>query len=217
MFKTTLGPQGNQIAYLRPETAQGIFTNFSKLLDFNNGQLPFGGVTLGKGFRNEISPRNGLLRVREFDMAEIEYFIDPQDKSHPMFSQVKDLKQSLFDKTSQESVQDPRQMTLQEALDADIVNSQILAYFIGRIYQFLVKIGIRPDCIRFRQHQKGEMAHYANDCWDAELLTSVGWIECVGLADRSAYDLTAHSIGSGKKLLASRLLKTPQQRNFLEA
>ena len=48
-----------------------------KLLDFNNGILPFGGVTLGIGFRNEISPRNGLLRVREFDMAEIEYFVDP--------------------------------------------------------------------------------------------------------------------------------------------
>jgi glycyl-tRNA synthetase len=48
-----------------------------KLLDFNNGQLPFGGLTLGIGFRNEISPRNGLLRVREFDMSEIEYFVDP--------------------------------------------------------------------------------------------------------------------------------------------
>jgi glycyl-tRNA synthetase len=80
----------------------------------------------------------------------------------------------------------------------------------------MMKLGIRSDLIRFRQHQKGEMAHYANDCWDAELFTSVGWIECVGLADRSAYDLTAHSVGSGKKLQASRVLKNPEQRVFLE-
>ncbi len=133
MFKTTLGPAGNQVAYLRPETAQGIFTNFGKLLDFNNGQLPFGGVTLGKGFRNEISPRNGLLRVREFDMAEIEYFIDPQEKTHPLFCQIKDLTLSLYDKNSQEKAQEPKKMTLEEAINAKIVDSEILAYFIGRI------------------------------------------------------------------------------------
>lgn len=77
MFSCQVGPLGEQKAYLRPETAQHIFTNFQKLLSFNNGKLPFGGCMIGNAYRNEISPRNGLLRVREFEMAEIEYFIDP--------------------------------------------------------------------------------------------------------------------------------------------
>lgn len=85
MFASTIGPLGDQKAYLRPETAQGIFTNFQKLLAFNNGQLPFGGAMIGNAYRNEIAPRNGLLRVREFEMAEIEYFIDPENKNHPKF------------------------------------------------------------------------------------------------------------------------------------
>ena len=71
----------------------------------------------------------------------------------------------------------------------------------------MIRIGINKDMIRFRQHLSGEMAHYANDCWDTELLSSCGWIECSGLADRSAYDLTAHQNGSGKRLNASRILK----------
>ena len=61
------------------------------------------------------------------------------------------------------------------------------------------------------------MAHYANDCWDTELLTSVGWIECSGLADRSAYDLTAHSNGSGRKLVASRMFDTPKTIDFIDS
>lgn len=78
MFSTQIGPTGYLPGFLRPETAQGIFVNFAKLLDFNNGRLPFAGACLGLGFRNEIAPRSALLRVREFQMAEIEHFIDPQ-------------------------------------------------------------------------------------------------------------------------------------------
>ena len=60
------------IGYLRPETAQGIFVNFSRLLEQNGGKLPFAGAQIGTAFRNEIAPRSGLLRVREFTLAEIE-------------------------------------------------------------------------------------------------------------------------------------------------
>lgn len=77
MFKTTIGPWANSVAYLRPETAQSIITNFPKLLTYNNGKLPFAGANIGLGFRNEIAPRNSLLRVREFEMGEIEHFYDP--------------------------------------------------------------------------------------------------------------------------------------------
>jgi len=62
-----------------------------------------------------------------------------------------------------------------------------------RTYQFLIEVGINPENLRFRQHLKNEMAHYAKDCWDAEIETSYGWVECVGHADRAAFDLSAHS------------------------
>lgn len=62
--------------------------NFKRLLEFKNGKLPFGGSIVGNAYRNEIAPRNGLLRVREFEMAEIEYFIDPLNKQHPKFSSI---------------------------------------------------------------------------------------------------------------------------------
>lgn len=64
---------------------------------------------------------------------------------------------------------------------------------IGRTYQFLEKVGCLPSCLRFRQHMAKEMAHYASDCWDAEALTSYGWLEIVGIANRAAFDLNAHS------------------------
>jgi glycyl-tRNA synthetase len=92
MFKTTLGPNSASPGYLRPETAQGQFVNFRKLLDYNQGQMPFASASIGKSFRNEISPRSGLLRVREFLMAEIEHFVDPEGgKRHYRFDEVKTL------------------------------------------------------------------------------------------------------------------------------
>ena len=90
MFSTDIGPTGHLHGYLRPETAQGIFLNFRKLNEFNNGRMPFAGAQIGLGFRNEISPKQGLLRVREFQMAEIEHFVDPEDKSHKKFRTVAD-------------------------------------------------------------------------------------------------------------------------------
>lgn len=75
-----------------------------------------------------------------------------------------------------------------------IVNNETLGYFIGRVYLFLTHLGIDKERLRFRQHLANEMAHYAADCWDAEIESSYGWIECVGIADRSAYDLRAHMV-----------------------
>ena len=92
MFETQIGPTGGFKGFLRPETAQGHFVNFKHLLDFNNNRLPFGSASIGLGFRNEIAPRSGLLRVREFTMAEIEFFVDPEHKEHKKFSTMADLK-----------------------------------------------------------------------------------------------------------------------------
>lgn len=81
MFKTTVGPVEDKesYAYLRPETAQGIFTNFKNIMDVMAPKLPFGIAQIGKAFRNEITPRNFIFRVREFEQMEIEFFIHPNE------------------------------------------------------------------------------------------------------------------------------------------
>lgn len=101
MFDSNIGPTGKLKGYLRPETAQGHFVNFGRLLGFNNGKLPFASAQIGRSFRNEISPRAGLLRVREFTMAEIEHFVDPENKQHARFDEIRDLKASLLPKDVQ--------------------------------------------------------------------------------------------------------------------
>lgn len=202
MFQTTIGPSSNLAGYLRPETAQGQFLNFQKLLEFNQQSMPFASACIGKSFRNEISPRAGLLRVREFLMAEIEHYVDPEGgKKHPRFQEVTDVKLALLDRKVQLSGStETTEMTIGEAVKSGTVDSETLGYFIARIHLFLLRLGTDPKKMRFRQHMANEMAHYAADCWDAELLTSYGWIECVGCADRSAYDLTVHTKKTGAPL-----------------
>lgn len=101
MFKTSIGPTGLVEGFLRPETAQGIFLNFSRLLEANGGRLPFAGCQVGPAFRNEIAPRSGVLRVREFTLAEIEHFVNPEDKSHPKFKDVAHIEITLFPRENQ--------------------------------------------------------------------------------------------------------------------
>ncbi|KAF9507776.1 hypothetical protein BS47DRAFT_1373824 [Hydnum rufescens UP504] len=183
MFDSSIGPTGKQKGYLRPETAQGHFLNFARLLDFNNGRLPFASAQVGRSFRNEISPRAGLIRVREFTMAEIEHFVDPEDKSHVHFSEVKDVKLRLLPKDVQSSGKtDVVEMTVGESVAKGLVDNETLGYFLGRISLFLIKI---------------------------EIHTSYGWIECVGCADRSAYDLTVHAKKTGAALVARVALPEP--------
>lgn len=210
MFDSSIGPTGYVKGYLRPETAQGHFINFGRLLDFNNGKVPFASAQIGKSFRNEIAPRQGLLRVREFVMAEIEHFVDPTKKAHPKFADVKEQKLALLPKETQMSGStDLTEITIGEAVEKGIVDNETLGYFLVRIYLFLTKIGIDPSRLRFRQHMANEMAHYAADCWDAEIQNSFGWIECVGCADRSAYDLTVHSVKTNTKLVVREALDEP--------
>lgn len=210
MFDTQIGPTGQFKAYLRPETAQGQFLNFSKLLDFNNARMPFASASIGKSFRNEIAPRSGLLRVREFLMAEIEHFVDPAKKDHDRFCEAENVKLRFLPKAVQLAGQTTiTEQTVGEAVSSGMVDNQTLGYFLARIYLFLLKIGIDPARVRFRQHMSTEMAHYACDCWDAEIETSYGWIECVGCADRSAYDLTVHSKNTGHPLIVREQLKEP--------
>lgn len=167
--------------------------------------------------------------MREFTLAEIEHFVDPEDKSHPKFVDVADLEFLMFPRELQLSGESAKLMKLGDAVSKvcifwqfslfsfslllmyilmldtvsklspyysqqGTVNNETLGYFIGRVYLFLTHLGIDKGRLRFRQHLPNEMAHYATDCWDAEIECSYGWIECVGIADRSAYDLRAHSV-----------------------
>ena len=84
MFRTTVGAVSadddpSALAYLRPETAQGIFTNFANVLNTSRRKLPFGIAQIGKAFRNEVTPGNFIFRTREFEQMEVEYFVRPED------------------------------------------------------------------------------------------------------------------------------------------
>ncbi|GAB6266991.1 MAG: glycine--tRNA ligase [Methanothrix sp.] len=193
MFKTMIGPGNKMTGYMRPETAQGMFINFPRLLRYFRGALPFAAVQIGKSYRNEISPRQGVIRLREFTQAEAEIFIDPRDKTHPRFDEVKDIRMKFYSQEAQEKGEE-EEMSFGEAVERGVVAHQTLAYYVARTYQYLLAVGIDPQKLRFRQHKSDEMAHYAADCWDAEvLLDRLGWIELVGVADRTDYDLKAHT------------------------
>lgn len=178
-------------------------------MDYNQQRMPFAAAQIGLGFRNEIAPRNGLLRVREFCMAEIEHFVHPENKSHPKFKNVANQVLTLFSNDAQLGSGRTQQMTIGEAVASGLVANETLGYFMARTYLFLEKVGVNPQRMRFRQHLKTEMAHYACDCWDMEIHMSYGWIECVGHADRACYDLHQHSAATGVPMVASEKLSEP--------
>ncbi len=193
MFRTSIGPGGKRAGYLRPETAQGMFVDFPRLLKFYRDRLPFGATQIGKAYRNEISPRQGVIRLREFTQAEAEIFIDPRDKTHPKFSEIADITLTMYSQKGQENGSSEK-MTIGEAVHGGTIAHEFLGYCLARTYQFLRRVGVSPEKLRFRQHMKDEMAHYAADCWDAEILSErFGWVEIVGIADRTDYDLKAHA------------------------
>lgn len=193
MFKTTIGPGTGRQGYLRPETAQGMFVDFQRLSRFYRDKLPFGAVQIGKSYRNEIAPRQGVIRLREFTQAECEIFVDPRNKKHPNFERFADKELVLYSQKAQEEGESFR-MTVREAVKAGVIAHEVLGYNIALTNEFLTKVGIDPAKLRFRQHLKDEMAHYAIDCWDAEIETDrFGWVEIVGIADRTDYDLKAHA------------------------
>ncbi len=204
MFSTTIGPGKGKRGYLRPETAQGMFIDFKRLLEYFRHKLPFGVAQIGRAYRNEISPRQGVIRLREFNQAELEYFVHPNEKTHPNFKKYADVVVRLLDKYDV-----LHEITLKEAVEKGIICHELMAYFIGKTREFLLEIGIDENKLRFRQHKDDEKAHYAIDCWDAEVLTSYGWIEIVGIADRTDYDLKNHMKHSGEDLRVFVQFKEP--------
>ncbi|ADC65579.1 glycyl-tRNA synthetase [Ferroglobus placidus DSM 10642] len=204
MFETKIGPGKGKKGYLRPETAQGIFIAFKRLSNYFRDKLPFGVAQIGRAYRNEISPRQGVIRLREFNQAELEFFCHPGEKKHPEFYKYANDVVTLVDKFDKE-----HRVTLKEAVERGIIAHELLAYFIGKTRRFLLEAGVKDEKLRFRQHKDDERAHYAVDCWDAEALTSYGWVEIVGIADRSDYDLSRHTKFSGEDLSVFVPFKEP--------
>lgn len=210
MFKTTIGPGSSRVGYMRPETAQGIFVNFPNLYRYNREKLPLGVIQTGRGYRNEISPRQGMIRMREFNMMEVELFVSPEDKGWSKYPEVKDKMLTLLPNDTDEMVD----MTVGEAVDKGIIANPVLGYFIYVTKELLERLGIDTSKLRFRQHLKDEKAHYAEDCWDAEVLLSYGWTEVTGVADRGCWDLSRHSQFSGADLSHFEMFDEPKEMTF---
>ena len=194
MFKVEIGPSREQ-AYLRPETCQTIFVDFPRLFKTMRGRLPLAVAQVGKSFRNEIAPRQSLLRLREFYQAEIEVFCNPNRLDElPKFEQVKDTPLLLSIKNSTHSV------SANEALQQGYLPNKLVAYYLSLLSLFYSKTGIDMERTRFRQLSDEEKAFYATIAFDFEVETSIGWLELVACNYRSDYDLKRHSDVSKQNL-----------------
>jgi glycyl-tRNA synthetase len=201
MFKTQVGPveEDSMISYLRPETAQLIFSNFRQVNETTRLKLPFGIAQIGKAFRNEIAPRNFLFRCREFEQMEIEYFIDPEEKMKCPFKVV-DIEVKVYSSKMQKNNEKPKLMKIEDALKEKIIKLPWHAYWLSTELNWFKILGANMDKFRIRQHMDDEKSHYATDTWDIEYEFSFGFKELQGIADRGIYDLSQHQEFSKKSM-----------------
>ena len=194
MFKIEIGPSKEE-AYLRPETCQTIFVDFSRIFKIMRGRLPLAVAQVGKSFRNEIAPRQSLLRLREFYQAEIEVFCNPNRLNDiPKFEQVKGTSLTLFIDNSS------RKISAEEAVQQELLPNKLVAYYMSLLAMFYSKTGINMERTRFRKLSDDEKAFYASTAFDFEVETSSGWLELVACNYRSDYDLSKHSAISKQNL-----------------
>lgn len=200
MLKTTIGL--DKEAYLRPETATTTYLPFKRYYDFFRRKLPFGVFQLGKAFRNEISPRQGLIRTREFNQAEAQLFIFKNQKNKwEAWSDYKDTELNMYACKLQGKGKKPLKMALKDAIKNKVLQNKAYAACLGVAYKIITDLGFNPKRLRFRQHFPNERAFYALDAWDLEWKSDFfGWVEVAGVHDRSDYDLTQHAKYSGQDL-----------------
>ena len=132
--------------------------------------------------------------------------VKPDEKKHPKFANVANVTMKLFDRDAQLGTGIVASMTCGDAVAKGTIANETLAYFMARTQLFMLRIGMNSEKLRFRQHLSTEMAHYAADCWDLEILTAYGWVECVGHADRACYDLTVHAKATNTSVEAQKML-----------
>ena len=202
MMQTTIGV--DQEAYNRPETATTTYLPFLRFVDFFREKLPFGVFQIGKAYRNEISPRQHLMRCREFTQAEGQIFIFPEQKdTFEKYEDIKDVKMPFWTESMQKDKKEPQMMSGAAALNNKFVKTKAYMWTLHLAYELFIQMGIPVERIRLRQHHEDEKAFYADDAWDIEVnLNSFGWYECCGIHDRTDYDLKQHAKFSGKELVA---------------
>lgn len=196
MFTTNVGTvkSDDSLSYLRPETAQLIFSNFKPVMDTARMKLPFGIAQTGKAFRNEISPRDFLFRSREFEQFEIEFFVHPKQLDDcPFFDDVKGLKVNIITAEHQKAGKEHVAKTIGELVKDKVFKTKWHGYWLASFYRFFLDHGIRGENLRLREHLKDELAHYATACLDIEYRFPFGWKEIHGNADRGTFDLDQHA------------------------
>ena len=201
MFKTRVGALDSTDSYLRGETAQGMFMDFKLVQQTSRKQLPFGIAQIGKCFRNEIAPRDFLFRSREFNIAEFEFFINPEEKTCNLLEKKHlDLRLKLLDaETQQAGKEDLKETTIGKMLKEKRME-EWHAYWLAEQLMWYHSVGLGFEEIKIREHKKDELSHYSSATFDVDYLFPFGSKELGGIANRGQYDLTQHAKASSQKM-----------------
>ncbi len=216
MFKTSIGPYGDLTGYGRPEAAQGMFTDFKRVYDSTREKFPIGIAQIGTVMRNEISPRQGPIRLREFTIMEMEVFFDPSDPRCTFLDRVKDIELPLLlAKTRESGKDDILRVRAGEAVTTGHILNDWIAYFMAVSVEFVKNLGIPPEKQRFEEKMPTERAHYSAQTFDHQiLLDRWGWVEIAGHAYRTEFDLSAHMKHSGADLSVFKSYPIPVDRKI---
>jgi glycyl-tRNA synthetase len=214
MFQGKIGPYGKAVTgYGRPEAAQGQFVDFKRIYAAEREKLPLGIAQIGRCIRNEIAPRKGPIRLREFTIIDYEIFVDPQDTSYPRIKELENDRLRILTIEAQRTNMDTvSEVTVREALDSGIVENEVLCYFMALATKFLKQLGIPPEKQRLREALPEERAHYSLQTFDQEIwLSNWGWTEISGHAYRTDYDLRNHMAHSGVDLRVYKTFDKPRK------
>jgi glycyl-tRNA synthetase len=217
MFETTIGPYAGATGYGRPEAAQGIFVEFNRLYAMAREKLPFGVLQIGHALRNEISPRQGLIRLREFTIADLEFFFDPEEPNCCLLKDVENetLRLLLAENRLKDS-EETTELTVRDAVAQKIIRAEWQAFFMAMAKRLLIELGVSAEKQRFIEKLPWEKAHYSSQSFDQEVYVERwGWIEVSGHAYRTDYDLTSHMKASGADMRVFKEYKTPMEKEQL--
>lgn len=214
MFKTNIGPYGEDPAYTRPEAAQGIFVDFHRVLEVMREKFPLGIAQIGTVLRNEISPRQGPIRLREFTIMDFELFFDPEKPECPYIDEVReDMLHIITENNRKNGRSETTRITTAEALERRLVKSPWMAYFMAQSTRFLAKLGIDPGSQRFFEKLSTERAHYSAQTFDHEVkLDRWEWVEVAGFAYRTDYDLRSHMQATGIDMRVFKAYDSPIEK-----
>ncbi len=219
MFQTTIGPYSGAVGYGRPEAAQNIFVEFNRLFAISRERLPFGAIQIGHALRNEISPRQGLIRLREFTIADLEFFFDPEEPKCEYISEVQDeVLPIVLAETRQNDGETSTLLTVREALDKKIIRCEWQAFFMAQAKRLLLSLGVPVENQRFIEKLPWEKAHYSSQSFDQEVLVDRwGWTEVSGHAYRTDFDLSCHMKASGVDMTVYKEYPNPVETEALVA